>query len=141
MTLTKETQQKPIIMSYNLPEISTISMSHINMMNITILIGFSWLSHSSQPHVHRVHRAAHSCRRDHNSLQQILVLGQLVSLDLVAEAGDRVVVVEVGGVDRVLHQAVLLIDTALKGRQGSVHRTQLLEGFWPHFTKAGSWRE
>ncbi len=82
-----------------------------------------------------------SCRRDNNSLQQILVLGQLVSFDLVAEAGDRVVVVEVGGVDRVPHQAVLLIDTALKGRQGSVHRTQLLERFWPHFTKAGSCRE
>ena len=49
------------------------------------------------------------------------------SLELAAGAVDRVQV-EIEGVDRVLHQAVLLIDTAGKDRQGSVHRVELLDG-------------
>ena len=64
------------------------------------------------------------------------------SLELVAGAVDRVHV-EVEGVDRVPHQAVLLIDLCTQGKarqctQDSAPGRVLA---WPHFTKAGSRRE
>ena len=51
----------------------------------------------------------------------------LLLLQLVAGAGDRVHV-QIEGVDRVLHQFVVLKITACKDRQGSVHRTEFLDG-------------